>query len=679
MNADKKRGHLRVSALIGGGLLRSQARRLSLDLLLVALLLPATLLVLLLAYQLPRAARFDFDQHWRSFAFAGFSGRERFPASEVPFRWSRAEAALGLPNPGQGPLRWRLVLAAGPRGQVPLRLNIGGAELPSITISAEPRVYHLLAPQRAPGQQFTLALSAPPARDSAADRTLGVALGPLSFATVAPQRPPPPLALALALAVVGLYALIRQAGLRPASAAALALAALGALALAQALLLWRWGLSLQLLLALGLASLVAVLVERILPPAHPAAAESGLPRPSSPAHSLIRSGFSGLLPLAALSLLVLVTRLPLLALADPSGDINVMGDRATLLAEQGLTQAYYRGNDYLALRHLVLLGVGSVAETLGLSLRQPRSYAASALLKAPQLLADLLVVLLIFLAARRWRAPQAALALAALYALTPPVWMNAAWWGQVDAILILGMLAALLLLERGAAAAWLAWALALQVKAQPILLAPIMAAATLRLHRARGILLGGGAALATLAIGALPLILAGQTAALLGAYEGAVGRYPFTSVSAYNLWSLVHGVRLVRDGQPLLLGLSPLQIGLLLLALVCLRVVVRVLRQADLATRFEASAALALAFFALTTQMHQRYIIFVYPFLLLAAAASPRLRWPYLLLALSGTLNIFGTLAFLPPLDTRIAASPLPALCALVNLGVLGYLLWRRS
>jgi Gpi18-like mannosyltransferase len=638
------------------------------------LLLPLALLLLTLAYQVPRAAAFDFDQHWRSFSLIGFSGREYFPETNTPFRWSRAEAALGLPNPGRGALALRLILAAGPRGQVPLRLSLGPTALPPFLVTSSPRLYRIVLPQRQHSQHLTLALSAPPAADQAADRTLGVALGPVALATLPPQHPTLPLTLALACAGLGCYSLLRQATLRPALALGATLGAQAMFALAQALFLWRWELSQQVLLALGLSALAAVLVERLLLPRHTAPQQAALAdsRTAGELGARRAAVISGVLALG-----VLLTRLPFLGLADPSGDINVMGDRATLLAEAGLGSAYYRGNDYLALRHYLLLGIGTLAELLGLSLRQPRSYAASALLKAPQLLADLLLVAMVFLAALRWRQPRGALVLALLYALTPAIWMNASWWGQVDAILNLGMLSALLLLGRRVVMAWLAWALALQVKAQPVLLAPMMAAATLRLHRARGLALGGTVLLAALALGSLPLALAGQTAGLLGAYGGAVGRYPFTSVSAYNLWSLVHGVRLVRDGPPLVLGLSALLIGLGLLALVAVAVMAVLLRRAALELRLEAGAVLALAFFTLTTQMHQRYIVFVYPFLILAAAASPRLLWPYLALLVTGTLNIFGTLPFLPALEAWIAVSWLPTLCALAHLALLLYLLYR--
>jgi Gpi18-like mannosyltransferase len=665
---------------------------------------PAVLLALgalfaaLLAFALPRIARFDFDQPPRVFAFSRFSGTERLPDGR-PFRWSRPTATLTVPNPGVGVLRWQLVLAAGPRPTVPLTLTVGGYALPPIAVAPEPRVYTFLAPQHKQGSAVTLALAAPSARDSEANRALGVAVGPLVFNTLGRALPPGLFVLALVLASLGAYALTRQAGLPLFVALALILGVQLLYALAEALWLWRWGLSPRLLALLGFGALAAVAVERWLLPREDKqinrqANGSGRKQneyrlPGQRATRNAQRIVAPWLPFALLTVLVLITRLPLLGLSDPSGDINTAADRAVLLSNEGLSQAYRRGNDYLALRQYLLLGLGTLAQTLGLSLDEPLSYRAAALLKTPQVLADLAVVLLVYQVARRWRSQRGALGLSALYALTPPIWMNAAWWGQVDSILILGMLLALVLLgptmpnqqtlaisnnAQRAAWSWLAWGLALGVKAQPVLLLPALAAATLRLQRARGLLIGACTALAALVLGALPLIWAGQMAGLLTAYEGAVGRYPYSSVSAYNLWSLLHGVRGMRDDVPAALGLTPLQWGLLLLTAVCLVVVIALLRRADLPIRFTAGAALALAFFALTTQMHQRYLVFAFALLVLCAAHTPRLVPVYALLAVSATINVFGTLPFLPSLYEAINASPLPTLAALVNLGVLGVL-----
>lgn len=635
------------------------------------LLLPTALLLLLLAYRLPRIAYFDFDQPPRSFEFAGFSGREQF-ADGRPFRWSRPQALITIPNPGRGPLLWQAVLAAGPRGTVPLTVTAGGSRLAPFVVQAEPRVYHFLALQRQRGQQVALELSAPLARDTNADRKIGVAVGPLRLG-VGLLYPPPLLVAALALAGIGAFALLLQAGTAPLAALATVLAIQGLFAVADSLWLWRWGISIRLLGILGGGALLAVLVERWLVP-------SGKQHPSVPAGWWATSGWAGILrreglAFTTLLLVIVLSRLPLISLSDPTGDINAAVDRIALLMSKGFAQAYRGGNDYLALRHYMLLGLGTLGTLLGISITMPLSFGAAVLFKGPQLVADALSIMVIYGVARRWRSAWGAFAVAALYALTPPVWINAAWWGQVDSILILGMLLALVLIERSAIWAWLAWALAVQVKPQPIMLLPVLGVATVSLQRAGGVLRGGLTALVAVVLGALPLVLAGQTGGLLQAYEESVGRFPYTSVSAYNLWSLLHGVRLVRDEAPLLFGLSSLQVGLGLLAVVVMLTCLGLLQRADLTARLEAGALLALAFFVLTTQMHQRYIVFVFPLLALRVASAPYLAASYLLLALSGTLNIFGTLPPLPLLQQAISTSSLPTLAALINLSVLLFLL----
>jgi len=57
---------------------------------------------------------------------------------------------------------------------------------------------------------------------------------------------------------------------------------------------------------------------------------------------------------------------------------------------------------------------------------------------------------------------------------------------------------------------------------------------------------------------------------------------------------------------------------------------------------------LALAFFALPTQIHERYLFLALAFLTLRIASAPWILLPYLLLIATATLNILGTLSGLP-------------------------------
>jgi hypothetical protein len=174
----------------------------------------------------------------------------------------------------------------------------------------------------------------------------------------------------------------------------------------------------------------------------------------------------------------------------------------------------------------------------------------------------------------------------------------------------------------------------------------------------------------------VPLALAGQGPGLMQAYLGSVGRFPKLTAGAYNLWYLVTWGASGDDVGQGIGGLSYRMLGLLLVGGVALLVGAVLLRRPDGPLRAEAAAVLALAFFALPTQIHERYLFLTLAFLALRSASSVGLLVPLVLLALSGTLNIFGHLdGFVPAATAALNDSPLPLLLAALNLGVLLFLL----
>lgn len=74
---------------------------------------------------------------------------------------------------------------------------------------------------------------------------------------------------------------------------------------------------------------------------------------------------------------------------------------------------------------------------------------ARIILRFVPILCDLGAVYLIWRLARKKLSETAALLLAALYALSPAVLIDSAAWGQVDAVLALGLLATVLLVQQG--------------------------------------------------------------------------------------------------------------------------------------------------------------------------------------------------------------------------------------
>ena len=81
-----------------------------------------------------------------------------------------------------------------------------------------------------------------------------------------------------------------------------------------------------------------------------------------------------------------------------------------------------------------------------------------------------------------------------------------------------------------------------------------------------------------------------------------------------------------------------------------------------------AAAVLALSFFVLPTQIHERYLFLSLAFVALCIASDSRLVLPFLVLVTNATLNILGELdGFVPLAHAAIADSVLPLLIAFLN------------
>ena len=160
-------------------------------------------------------------------------GVEWHTLGERPYRWTTDEAEVQLPGVGGGAWLVSVAASSGPRESVQSHWQLGPAAALTVTVGAEPRVYHILATAEA--GDVRLRMRAPPFPAPDDPRTLGLVIYRVSAAaTGAPPYTPAPSALALlAAALIGAWCLARR--LLSSSAAlplAAGLAVIGALLLA---------------------------------------------------------------------------------------------------------------------------------------------------------------------------------------------------------------------------------------------------------------------------------------------------------------------------------------------------------------------------------------------------------------------------------------------------------------
>jgi Gpi18-like mannosyltransferase len=337
----------------------------------------------------------------------------------------------------------------------------------------------------------------------------------------------------------------------------------------------------------------------------------------------------------------------------------------------------------------VLWLVGKLRLLLGLDFGSP---AFLVLLKFPAILADCLTVWVIYrLAGRQWKGTTA-LAFAALYAFNPAVLINSAVWGQVDSVLTLFILVGVLLLESHPARSALFFALALLVKPQALIFAPLpLLWFSIRIVRrqryaAADLLLFTGTAIVTFCLAIFPFAIGNNPAWIISKYASTLASYPYASFNAFNLFALTGG-NLVPTAERLLL-LPYAAWGNIFIVLIVVFTALLAFMGKD-STRFcYLPLFLSAAVFVLSAKMHERYLFPAVALALVFYIVS-RERWGLLLFAgfsVTQFLNVAAVLALsyrkiyaIPRLDPLLLTVSLGNVLLLLLLVWVGYRRYIRQ
>ncbi len=391
-------------------------------------------------------------------------------------------------------------------------------------------------------------------------------------------------------------------------------------------------------------------------------------RPASPAQ---------VWALPVLVLLGLVLRLLFLGNEGFRTDISTYAAWAIALAQHGFATFYGKIGfaDYPPGYFYVLAVIGHIWQAAYGS--HDGGYAAlRALVKLPAILADLGVGVLLFAVARRFAGFGMALGVAAFYLLNPATIYISAVWGQVDSIsggLALLAIYALLRAQDDAKpethqtawiiGAWLALGYSLLIKPQAAVLVPLLVAfafANAKQRKTRLIATGAGigAAIALALLLSEPFHPGNPIATLIWlvqryAYGSSV--YPYNSVNAFNLWAL-RGSLWVPDNQYILLLPQWLWGVLLVLAAVGL-VIWRYLQTATAQALLEGCAIATLAFFALATRMHERYLFDGLLFTIVCIPLARRYLWAAVALSVVLFANLQYGLQYLGVVTNNVAGA----------------------
>lgn len=317
-------------------------------------------------------------------------------------------------------------------------------------------------------------------------------------------------------------------------------------------------------------------------------------------------------------------------------DMNCFWSWGARMLSQGPFRFYSAGSfcDYPPLYMLLLALPSAVIQLLGLT---ASSSAGWLVLKSPAIICDIIIACIIFRIADR-KYPKMSLLLAAAYLLNPAVIVDSASWGQADSVLMVFLVLAIYYIIKNKM--WLSviyYALALLIKPQALLLAPVMlvGAITFTVRALSGHLRGMEPALcrkqALWFLLSMLGILAGFVLIsvamrndqewywLLTKYFGTMGSYRYATLSAFNLMALLGG-QWAADTTPVIGGMSYMVLGIILLAAVFAVFAYLYYYKRSPMNRhlFLLGAWLIAGIFVLGPYMHERYLYPVLALLLLA-------------------------------------------------------------
>jgi Gpi18-like mannosyltransferase len=381
--------------------------------------------------------------------------------------------------------------------------------------------------------------------------------------------------------------------------------------------------------------------------------------------------------LAAILLGGLVLRFLFIGAAGYRSDVDSFMSWALTAAQNPLSQFYAKAGfaDYPPGYLFVLWVVGHLYLAIP---HAAGDYGILRLLvKVPACLADIVNAGLIFLIVRRFASAAWANAAAALYAFNPATIYVSAYWGQVDAVPAAFMLAAVALLLYAPAqpppraraltiGAWLAISYAILIKPPAVMVALVMLVWAFAASEP----LEGRRRQADTAIGAVcAFVLACVVAFIFHpsiggalpwlwqryAYGSAV--YPYNSVNAFNLHSLFRPFWQPDTTQVMLgpIALGPMWLwGIVLVAAATVLVAARYAQRKDDAGFIEAAMLLSLAFFVLSTRMHERYIFNAFALVIPLAGINRRYIAPALLLTVTLFANLWYSLYYAHAMDAHL-------------------------
>lgn len=268
-------------------------------------------------------------------------------------------------------------------------------------------------------------------------------------------------------------------------------------------------------------------------------------------------------------------------------------------------------------------------------------------IKLPVVIAEVATGVIIWSVLRKVDEKFASLALL-FYALNPAIIFDGSVWGQVDGILALFLFLSVYFLtfKEKPILSGLFWGLAFLVKPQSFAILPaiiFILAIKFSARRVVKFVLSSGA---TIFLLGLPFFPQNPIFGLVQLVFEMSSYYSYTSVFAFNFWSIVVGMwksdSIIFLGVPLFFW----GISLYLASLVLIFFVFR--KKREVGYLYLVTALTLFAFFLFPTRVHERYLLPIFPFLLTAAGLlkSKKLTWAFIGVSVLSLANLYHPYAY---------------------------------
>lgn len=261
-----------------------------------------------------------------------------------------------------------------------------------------------------------------------------------------------------------------------------------------------------------------------------------------------------------------------------------------------------------------------------------------ALLKLPAILADFGIAYLIYkFTQKKWAA--------IVWLVNPIVWYNSTIWGQYDAVInFFALLSFYLLTKRKLSYSLLVICLSLYIKASLLIFVPIwLIIAIQQKYKFREYVFAVVCSLLALGLLTLPFSQGNPHIWLYNLYVNKVfvQQLHLITANAFNFWAAISGIHERPDSLPFL-GLTYQIWGYILFTVSYIPLLKAVVRSQSAKSIAWVLALTAFSSFMLLTNMHERYLYPLFPYLTILLGLGFVSNWFYWTLSLLSLLNLYN-------------------------------------